>query len=315
MKFCAFDIEIVKPIPEGCRDWKELRPLGISCAATMCSGDEQPTLWFHGKYDEPLEGGMSREEVVELVDYLAGLHAMGYTITTWNGLGFDFDILAEESGMFDSCRDLALNHVDMMFHFLCIKGHPLGLDAAAKGIGLTGKIEGMHGDLAPDMWAKSVEDRRKVLEYVGQDARTTLEIAEQVQQTGVIGWTSKSSGRYNTCRIGSWLPVIEAVNLPLPDTSWMSNPMLRGTPLAWTGYGESKDDSDGFLRFGNLRGEKVRYTDGDGCCIWYPIETDGDETIGLCFDFPASDIDDMILLLQGLKKAKATEMNDKDAHS
>jgi hypothetical protein len=56
-----------------------------------------------------------------------------FTILTWNGLSFDFDILAEESGMFNECKDLALNHVDMMFHFFASKGFPLGLDAASKG--------------------------------------------------------------------------------------------------------------------------------------------------------------------------------------
>jgi hypothetical protein len=45
-----------------------------------------------------------------------------YTIVTWNGTGFDFDILAEESGMLAECKGLAVNHVDMMFHVLCRLG-------------------------------------------------------------------------------------------------------------------------------------------------------------------------------------------------
>ena len=35
----AFDLEIAKEIPDGSR-WLDHRPLGISCAATLCSGDE-----------------------------------------------------------------------------------------------------------------------------------------------------------------------------------------------------------------------------------------------------------------------------------
>ncbi|MBF9685024.1 hypothetical protein IAI30_11480, partial [Streptococcus pseudopneumoniae] len=33
MKFAAFDIEIAKELPEGCKDWREFAPLGVSCAA------------------------------------------------------------------------------------------------------------------------------------------------------------------------------------------------------------------------------------------------------------------------------------------
>ena len=40
---------------------------------------------------------MSREEAAALVHYLEDRTKEGYTLLTWNGLGFDFDILAEES--------------------------------------------------------------------------------------------------------------------------------------------------------------------------------------------------------------------------
>ena len=41
MKLLAFDLEIAKPLPEGCTDWKAHSPLGISCAATLRSdGDD-----------------------------------------------------------------------------------------------------------------------------------------------------------------------------------------------------------------------------------------------------------------------------------
>ena len=33
-KVIAFDLEIVKEIPEGV-EWKDIRPLGISCAASL----------------------------------------------------------------------------------------------------------------------------------------------------------------------------------------------------------------------------------------------------------------------------------------
>lgn len=57
---------------------------------------------------------------------------------------------------------------------------------------------------------------------------------------------------------------------------------------------------------GNLRGEKIIYQDGVGCTIWYPMPFH-DDLIGVCFDFAADDIDDMIKLLQTLKAAEAEE--------
>jgi hypothetical protein len=55
---------------------------------------------------------------------------------------------------------------------------------------------------------------------------------------------------------------------------------------------------------GRLRGEKVKYPDGIGCCVWYPFpneDGEDDEDAGLCFDFGYDDIDDLIALLQEMK--------------
>jgi hypothetical protein len=55
-------------------------------------------------------------------------------------------------------------------------------------------------------------------------------------------------------------------------------------------------------RQGNLRAEIIKYSDGVGCCVWYPMESDGEnEDMGIAFDFHAIDIDDFIKLLEKLK--------------
>lgn len=51
---------------------------------------------------------MTREEAQHVVEYLSQMVADGYTVLTWNGLGFDFDVLTEESHAFETCKDLAL---------------------------------------------------------------------------------------------------------------------------------------------------------------------------------------------------------------
>lgn len=53
---------------------------------------------------------------------------------------------------------------------------------------------------------------------------------------------------------------------------------------------------------GDLRADKIKYPDGVGCSIWYPLT--GTEEAGICFDFPACDLLDMIKLLQTLQDSE-----------
>ena len=62
---------------------------------------------------------------------------------------------------------------------------------------------------------------------------------------------------------------------------------------------------------GNLRAEIIEYSDGVGCCVWYPFAEDGeDEDAGVAFDFHAVDIDDFIELLKKLKSVKPDVYED-----
>jgi hypothetical protein len=239
-KIVAFDLEIAKEIPEG-EGWQACRPLGISCAATVDTdgdlrlwhGAEQRAAFSAGRYPPQ----MLPAECQKLAQYLVEMQSEGYKVVTWNGLGFDIPVLGEECGdlvSFDNLRDLALDHVDMAFAMFCEKGFMIGLNAAAHGLGLEGKTEGMHGDLAPVMWGQGVEAQEKVLEYVAQDARTTFDVYQAVQKGRVLPWTSKRG------RPAIWIPgqgrfltVREALELPEPDTSWMSNPWPRSKFAGW----------------------------------------------------------------------------------
>jgi len=233
-KVIAFDLEIVKDIPEGAL-WRDVRPLGISCAAFLLSEDPLSELHYHSQTGLPISGAMDKHELEDLISLLENhVNVGGYKIVTWNGLGFDFDVLAEESGMVEECKELALNHIDMMFQFFCIKGFPVGLDAVAKGLGLSGKMGGMSGALAPHLWASpNLRDRLKVLRYVHQDAVTTLEIFEKASEVGRIDWYTQK-GKLSSCWLNGWKTVKECLELPVPDTSWMDNPISREEFYAWT---------------------------------------------------------------------------------
>ncbi len=230
IKYCAFDIEITKVLPDGVRDWSAYRPLGISCAATVTSEGETKS-WYGKGHDGEVNSKMSVVEVRDLVKYLQDQTAVGYTILTWNGLGFDFDILAEESGMVADCVDLAMGHIDMMFHVFCLKGYAIGLDKAAKGMGLKGKPPGMTGEMAPRLWAAG--QYQEVLDYVQQDTRILLELAYAIDLERELRWHSNSGRPQYLSLPSGWLPVKEAMKLPEPDTSWMSNPWPRSKFTSW----------------------------------------------------------------------------------
>ncbi|MFC1923537.1 ribonuclease H-like domain-containing protein [Chloroflexota bacterium] len=229
-RYLAFDIEIAKILPDDVQDWSPHRPLGISCAATL-SDDGELTLWYGKTSTADFTPQMSIEETQSMVEYLKSASDSGYQILTWNGLGFDFDILAEESDMLSACRELALNHTDMMFHIFCLKGYPLGLDKAAKGMGLKGKPFGMSGEMAPRMWKDG--QFQEVLEYAQQDVHTTLDLAKVTEIHNQLKWISNRGKSQYLPLSSGWLTVQEAQTLPLPDTSWMSDPWPRTKFSKW----------------------------------------------------------------------------------
>jgi hypothetical protein len=229
-KFLAFDIETAR-IGDGLTDWRTQRPLGITCAAALASDADAVEFW-HGKNpDGTTAPKMDREEVRSLLEHLLKAVSNGYTLLTWNGLGFDFDILAEESGNHDACRQLALDHVDMMYHVFCHKGFAVALDKAAQGLRLPGKSSGMSGSDAPRMWAEGCYG--EVLDYVRQDVRTAIAIALKCEGDGRFAWLT-AKGKVSSLPLSTgWLRVRDAIRLPLPDTSWMENPMPREHFSAW----------------------------------------------------------------------------------
>jgi len=230
-RYLAFDIETAKDVPGDDFNWRAHRPLGISCAATLASDADQPLLWYGKTRDGSPEGRMSREDAQGLVQYLSSMVADGFRILTWNGLGFDFDILAEESGDAASCRECALGHVDMMFQVVCSLGYPIALDKAAQGMGLPGKPPGMSGAKAPQLWAQG--HFKEVLEYVAQDVRIAMQIARTCEQRRRLEWITRRGTKSSMPLKNGWLTVREALRLPEPDTSWMSAPLLRRDFTAW----------------------------------------------------------------------------------
>lgn len=275
VKFAAFDLEISKVMPETCpgcgkvcqgkladvpdkrqvtcscghrdtagafktQDWGAHRPLGISCAAVATPGAPDP--WWYWTWTNRA----STATPAAIVKYLQMLVGSEYTLVTWNGGAFDFDILAEESGMHAECVALARNHVDLMAIVVALRGHYLGLDTAAKGMGVAGKkkavrlndgsvMDDMNGALAPVLWQRG--EHHAVIEYLKEDVRVTLELAYEIADKGFVSWTARS-GRRNTIQIPELLTVGQCLerwrDCP-PDNGWMTDPPDLEQMLAWMG--------------------------------------------------------------------------------
>ena len=231
-KFLAFDLETVRQFPEG-ESWRDHRPLGIGCAAAAAQDWEGPVHWCTVTAEGSVAERMSPEDLRAMVRQLQAAQSRGYTLVTWNGTGFDFDVLAEESGLWEECQQMALDHVDMMFQVYCKMGYPIALAQAARGMDTQGKTEGMDGKLATEMWAEG--DREPVIAYCQQDAEATLELAVEAQNKEKLAWHSRAGREHNLQLHVGWLTVRQAINLAMPDTSWMDEPIPRGDFTRWLG--------------------------------------------------------------------------------
>lgn len=226
--FAALDIETVTEFPAN-DDWRNHRPLGIACVA-ICYGSTTTT--FHSRDAQGnIAERMTAEDVQYVVRHLMDMPQKGTKLVTWNGAGFDFPVMADESGMMDEVQDLARSSIDMMFHLHCVKGHPAGLDAAAEGTGTARKTHDISGKNAPALWRDG--KRNEVIAYCAQDAYVTWNLAQTAQRLRAMRWMSRS-GRMQTLALPKgWLAVEEAAQLPLPDTSWMTDPIPRERFNGW----------------------------------------------------------------------------------
>lgn len=230
-KFLSFDLEIATTIPEGVDDWSTLHPMGITCAATWASDESNPRLWCgHDKLWGHFVPQMVTEQLNSLINYLMVMSASDYKIVTLNGAGFDFRELAASSGRYESCKQLAWNHYDIFYAIFCQLGYAPGLNKVAQGMNCGSKTQDVDGAKAPELWATG--QYGKVLEYVANDAKLTLDVAQAVAGAGEVRWISKS-GKSQRVNIDRLLTVQESSLLPLPDNSWMDKPWTREKFIGW----------------------------------------------------------------------------------
>jgi len=235
MKLLSFDLEVAR-WPED--DNAPKTDLGITCAGLSYHENNGPPPSNQLYYGD---AQISKAAAVDLVRDLETAALDGYTIITWNGCGFDFRILAEESGLVERCARLALDSVDMMLFVTFRKGYCLGLDTALAGMHVPQKLhkvtlndgsilEDMSGKKAPELWAAG--EYSAVLDYLKVDIESPIALARKIMQHKAIFWHSQK-GRPMSCPVTRFSPVRDLFNLPMPSTSWMTDPPTRWQFIEW----------------------------------------------------------------------------------
>lgn len=230
----GYDIEVA--------DWNdEMKNLGITVAGThsldVVQGNEDRYVLWDGAPK------ISKDLACSMVeDLLFFSKQADFRLITLNGAGFDFRILAEESGMYDACQELARDHIDLMLIVVALKGFRLGLDAISKGANVGGKLKevtlnsgevitDMDGAKAPEMWAKG--EYEAVRAYLKEDCRQTTLTGIALEQRGSIGWTSKK-GRWNQFNVPVPLPTVQwCIDNPIDRPSWVSDYKHPEEYLEW----------------------------------------------------------------------------------
>lgn len=218
MAIFGFDIESAKGWEDG-RQWRDVAPIGVSCAALSTEDKRAGMLW----YSAPTKSAISEEMCRGL---LVTLHrnVQNHEFVIWNGLGFDLPVLAWECDEWELARSIAPHIYDPCYAMWKLHGFPVGLEKVCIGFGLEGKSKGMDGLHAIELWNHPLE-RPRVLEYVVQDSVAAAAVGRVIKALGRITWETSSLGI--STRNMPWRPAQWYFDRPQPDTSWMT----RGEPI------------------------------------------------------------------------------------
>ena len=238
MTIVAFDIETAAPASDD-----NDTPLGVTCAATFAVDEQAHQPPYDGNMGElhlwhsDYAPRMNQSDLTKMIEYLIG-HAAGSDIVAWNSVGFDFRVLALEFDRADEMqqkiRRLALRSIDPAFSMFCARGYMIGLNTAAVGLDVAGKLDRMNGLEAISAWQEGRQRQDLVLKYVGQDAIATANVWAKALQVKSLPWTSQS-GRRQRFRFYevNGMTVAESRLTREPNTAWMSNPRSRSEITAW----------------------------------------------------------------------------------
>jgi hypothetical protein len=228
--YTGHDIELLQG-DNGINNIWDIWPFGIAVAAIKLSDRDMPEIWFETVEGRPAPY-WSREFTIEFVLRLEQLEREGYTLVTWNGSGFDFRLLFKLTRL-GTLKAMCWRSVDPCFQMLCMKGFPVGLEAAATTVGAKSKEE--DGISAPILWYEGEYGR--VIRYVIGDVIRLETVIINLCKEGGLKWrTRKGALRFEP--FYNLYSVAECIGIAMPDTSWMTpdperEPITRESTIGW----------------------------------------------------------------------------------
>lgn len=229
MNIIALDIEIanVFNIDPG-MDLDDYGPFDISVAATHPTAGEA-RLWLSRTAAGTPAPHLSQADAGALLQYLADAQQAGHAIVAWNGLSFDMRWIGHAAGNMQLASRVARRMYDPMFQFFKLKGFPIGLAKAGEGLGIkTKKL--MDGADAPVHWRSG--NHQLVCDYVLGDAKLTSEVAACIARAGEVRWITQR-GKPSSARLGRLRTVEDCLRDPMPDQSWMNEPLEESRFSGW----------------------------------------------------------------------------------
>lgn len=203
-------------------------PFGISAAAirqndsTAVYTYQQPVSSIYAvneTWDAALfsQRALSTHSANVILNALLSFQEDGNRVFAWNGVSFDWQLLAKLTGRWKEATLGAKKSYDPMFQGLCLAGFPVKQESVAMAFGYPGKV--ISGGNAPQLWEDGLED--VVVDYVQGDVIMLERIVRSVERYGGLKWTSKGGSTMFTPFFPRHLLTVEqALELPLPDTSW-----------------------------------------------------------------------------------------------
>ncbi len=164
-----------------------------------------------------------------LLDYLDQTEQAGHILVAWNGLSFDLKWIGHIAGDIPKAAKVARRMCDPMFQFFMTKGFPVSLESVARGMGLTCR-KLMDGADAPVQWRAG--NHQAVCDYVLGDTRMTVEIVLAIARQREIAWRTQKGTR-SSIPISRLRTVEECLDDPMPDQSWMSQPIPKHKFVGW----------------------------------------------------------------------------------
>ena len=229
MAILTFDIEMstVFNLAPG-EDLDRYAPFDISVAATHIVGGEE-RLWMSTSADGTPLTNMTRDMARELLLYLDEKQRQGHSVVAWNGLSFDLRWIAHVAGDVATARRIALKLYDPMFQFFKLKGFPVGLAKVGQGMAMK-TVKLMDAADAPKQWRAG--NHKAVCDYVLGDVRMTADVVNAIIHAKQIAWVTMK-GTTSRVALPKLRTVEECMADPMPDQSWMSEPLTEAKFTQW----------------------------------------------------------------------------------